>query len=320
MSGAGKPCQRITAATLGEFKHRGKKITCVTAYDYPTARVVDDAGVDVILVGDSLGMVILGYENTIPVTLSDMIHHAAAVVRGAKTALVVVDMPFLTCRLGPVEALRGAGRILQETGAAAVKVEGGAEMAGVISALVEAGIPVMGHVGLTPQSVNVLGGYGVRGKALEEARRIVEGALALERAGVFSLVLENVPEQLAALVSRRLAIPTIGIGASAACDGQVLVFHDLLGIPGDFKPRFVKGYASIGKAMGEAVKAFRQEVETGLFPGPEHVYRGEDDVFTRLEREFAEAVLEVEAGGGTDTGRGLAGYRAGGQDRGSGKG
>ncbi|HAA89809.1 MAG: 3-methyl-2-oxobutanoate hydroxymethyltransferase [Thermoanaerobacterales bacterium 50_218] len=263
---------RVTTATLQEMKKRGEKITLLTAYDYPTARLLDEAGIDILLVGDSVGNVVLGYENTLPVTMEEMIHHTKAVARGAKRAMVVGDMPFLSYQISISEAIRNAGRFLQEAGAQAVKLEGGKERAETVRALVETGIPVMGHIGLTPQSVHQLGGYRVQGRSEEAAKKLLEDALALEEAGIFSLVLECVPAPVAQMITSKLRIPTLGIGAGPFCDGQVLVTHDLLGLYGGRVPKFVKQYIRLYDQMLEAVRSFREEVRDGVFPGPEHCY------------------------------------------------
>jgi 3-methyl-2-oxobutanoate hydroxymethyltransferase len=263
---------RVTTATLQEMKKRGEKITLLTAYDYPTARLLDEAGIDILLVGDSVGNVVLGYENTLPVTMEEMIHHTKAVARGAKRAMVVGDMPFLSYQISISEAIRNAGRFLQEAGAQAVKLEGGKERAETVRALVETGIPVMGHIGLTPQSVHQLGGYRVQGRSEEAAKKLLEDALALEEAGIFSLVLECVPAPVAQMITSKLRIPTLGIGAGPFCDGQVLVTHDLLGLYGGRVPKFVKQYIRLYEQMLEAVRSFREEVRGGIFPGPEHCY------------------------------------------------
>ena len=280
--GAGKP---ITTLKLREMKAAGEPIVMITAYDAPSARVVDAAGVDVVLVGDSLGMVMLGHTSTLPVTMDDMVHHTAAVSRGVSHALVVADMPFMSYRITHEEALRNAARFLAEAGANAVKLEGGADVAPLVEAMTAAGIPVMGHVGLTPQSVNVFGGYKVQARDTASALKLVEDCLALEAAGAFAVVLELVPAEVASLVSEELSIPTIGIGAGAGCDGQVQVFHDLLGI-GDFTPRHAKRYAEIGAAMTEAVSAYAADVRGGVFPGEEQLTHADEDVVAELEREL----------------------------------
>lgn len=262
---------RVTTAALMEMKARGEKIAMLTAYDYPTACLLDEAGIDMLLVGDSVGNVVLGYDDTLPVTMEEMLHHTRAVARGARRAMVVGDLPFLSYQVSLPEAVLNAGRFLKEGGAQAVKLEGGSERAEVVRLLVETGIPVMGHIGLTPQSVHQLGGYRVQGKDEAAARRLLESALALEEAGVFALVLEAVPAALAAQVTSRLRVPTIGIGAGRDCDGQVLVAHDMLGLSGRV-PKFVKQYAALGDTVKEAVRAYRADVKNGSFPGPEHCY------------------------------------------------
>ena len=268
--------KRVSTTHLVKMKSLAEKIVMVTAYDYPTACLVDEAGVDVVLVGDSLGMVVLGYNTTLPVTLDDMVHHAKAVVRGVKRALVAVDMPFLTYQAGTGDALRNAGRILQETGAAAVKLEGGVDICPQVRALVSAGIPVIGHLGLTPQSVHAFGGYKPQGRDEEAAQRILSDAQALEHSGAFSIVLECIPEDLAEKITATISIPTVGIGAGVHCDGQVLVLHDLLGIAGNVQPRFVKQYARVGKVIREAVEEYSREVRGAKFPGPEHSFSSEE--------------------------------------------
>ena len=255
-----------TTATFAAMKKKKKKISMLTAYDYTMARLVDASGVNAILVGDSLGNTMLGYASTIPVTVDDMIHHGAAVVRGAKNALVVVDMPFMSYQASIEEAVRNAGRIMKETLCAAVKLEGGAETAQTIAAIVAAGIPVMGHVGMMPQHVNQYGGFKVQGKSEEAAHKVVSDALAVEQAGAFAVVLECVPADVAREATQKLSVPTIGIGAGADCDGQVLVYQDMLGMFDDFKPKFVRRFAQAGAIMQEAFKAFDREVKSGGFP------------------------------------------------------
>ena len=258
------------------MKQKAEKIVMITAYDYATACLVDEAGVDVILVGDSLGMVVLGYETTIPVTLDDMIHHTRAVVRGVQRALVATDMPFLTYQTGPADAVRNAGRVLQEAGAQAVKIEGGIEVCPQVRALVAAGIPVIGHLGLTPQSIHVFGGYKLQGRDEASARRLLAGAKALEDAGIFCLVLECIPSDLAAQITASVSIPTVGIGAGVHCDGQVLVLHDMLGIVGKVRPRFVKQYAHLGDTIRKAVAQYAEEVRQEKFPAAEHAFSSEE--------------------------------------------
>ncbi len=274
--------KKITTASLRAKKERGEPIAVLTAYDYPTALAMDRAGVDAILVGDSLGMVVLGYETTLPVTMEDMLHHAKAVARGAKTAHLIGDMPFMSYQASTSEAVRNAGRFLQEAGMDAVKLEGGRQVAGSIEAIVGAGIPVMGHLGLTPQSVHQLGGFKAQGKTAEAARRLVEDAHLLEEAGCYALVLEAIPDRLAELISHRLSIPTIGIGAGAGTDGQVLVTHDLLGLFDRFTPKFVKQYANVHAEMARAFGEYLTEVRGHAFPAPEHAVGMDDEAFREL--------------------------------------
>lgn len=268
---------RVTTATLLEMKARGEKITMVTAYDYPTAMLLDEAGIDMLLVGDSLGNVVLGYENTLPVTMDESIHHTRAVARGARRAMVVGDMPFLSYQTTVAEAVYNGGRYLKEAGAHAVKLEGGRERAEVIRALVETGIPVVGHLGLTPQMVHQLGGFRVQGKTDAAARKLLEDAQILQEAGICSLVLEAVPAQVAAEVTRALSIPTIGIGAGPECDGQVLVFHDMVGFTNRKVPKFVKQYAHLYQDALAGLRAFKEEVQNGTFPAPEHCYEAKKE-------------------------------------------
>lgn len=264
--------EKVTVPEIERMKQGGEKITVLTAYDYSFARILDEAGIDILLVGDSLGSVIQGQDSTLPVTLDEMIYHTRAVVRGRKRALVVSDMPFLSFQVSVEEAKRNAGRFLQEGGAEAVKVEGGVRMLETIEAIVRIGIPVMGHVGLTPQSIHQFGGYKVQGKEKEQKEAILQDALAVEEAGAFSIVLEGVPMELAQEITRRLSIPTIGIGAGAHCDGQVLVVHDMLGLFDKYTPKFVKKYADVKEVMAEAVKSFIAEVREGKFPDEEHSF------------------------------------------------
>ncbi|NKB24391.1 MAG: 3-methyl-2-oxobutanoate hydroxymethyltransferase [Kiritimatiellae bacterium] len=249
-----------------------EKIVSLTAYDYSTARIMDEVGIHIVLVGDSLGMTVLGYDDTLPVTLEDMLHHTAAVVRGVKQAMVVGDMPFLSYQVSIDQAIDNAGRFLKEARADVVKIEGGAFRSKTITALVENGIPVMGHIGLTPQSVRAMGGYKVQGKTDDSISRLKDDAQALEDAGVFSLVLEGMPVGVAQAITKMLEIPTIGIGAGPHCDGQVLVVQDMLGIFSNLKPKFIKQYAALGEEMSNAFRAFKKEVHEGVFPGTEHGY------------------------------------------------
>lgn len=262
--------KKVTTLTFRQKKERGEPITMLTAYDYPTALAIDQAGVDSILVGDSLGMVVLGYENTLPVTMDEMLHHARAVSRGAKGALLVGDMPFMSYQVSTEDALRNAGKFLQQGGMDAVKLEGGRERVEAIRAIVSAGIPVMGHLGLTPQSLHQLGGFRAQGKSASAAKRLLEDARLLEEAGCFSIVLESVPARLAGHISKRISIPTIGIGAGAGTDGQVLVTHDLLGLFDRFTPKFVKKYASLQAEMQKAFTAYITDVQEKQFPAEMH--------------------------------------------------
>lgn len=271
-----------SVATFKKAKEEGRKLTMLTAYDYSTASHIDKAGVDSILVGDSLGNVMLGYEDTISVTMEDMIHHGAAVARGAKNALVVIDMPFMSYQTSVYDAVVNAGRLMKEGRAGAVKLEGGREVVPQIKAIVAAGIPVVAHLGLTPQSVNALGGYKVQGKTEEAAKKLMEDSLAVEEAGAFALVLECVPAKLAELISKKLSIPTIGIGAGAGCDGQVLVYQDMLGMFSDYTPKFVKKFADVGPVMTEAFKAYVEEVNNGSFPEEKHTFAIDEDVIEKL--------------------------------------
>ncbi len=274
--------RKITTRTIREMKVRGEAITMLTAYDYGTALAVDRSGIEAILVGDSLGMVVLGYETTLPVTMDDMLHHCRAVARGASQALLIGDMPFMSYQASVDDAVRNAGRFLQEAGMDAVKLEGGRERLDAVKAIVSAGIPVMGHLGLTPQSVHQFGGFRAQGKEAAAAQRLVEDAIFLEQAGCFSIVLESIPARLGKLVSERLTIPTIGIGAGPDCDGQVLVTHDLIGMFDRFTPRFVKRYAEIHQAMDKAFRDFRKDVLAKSFPTAEHSVTMEDDVWETL--------------------------------------
>ena len=274
--------KKTTTHTFQSKKQHAVPITMLTAYDYATAQAVERAGIDAILVGDSLGMVVLGYESTLPVTMDDMLHHCKAVSRGASYPLLIGDMPFLSYHVGVDEAVRNAGRFLAEAGMDAVKLEGGREVVEVSQAIMRAGIPVMGHIGLTPQSINQLGGFKTQGRTAIAARNLIDDALALEDAGCFSLVLEAVPGRVAELISERIDIPTIGIGAGVGCDGQVLVTHDLLGLFDRFTPRFVKQYADLHGVMNEALTAYREDVEKGIFPAEEHTFAISDDEWQQL--------------------------------------
>src|SRR6185437_6308969 len=257
---------RVTPDQIRQMKLRGERIPMLTAYDYPTAHILDAAGVPILLVGDTLGMVVLGHESTLPVTVDDIIRHTQAVVRGAQKALVVADLPFGSFQVSPEETMRQVVRIMKEAGPQAVKLEGGRRSAASVRILVEAGVPVMGHVGLTPQSVNVFGGFKVQGKTEQAARELLEDVAALEDAGVFAIVLELVPTELSAIVTQRTSVPTIGIGAGPNCDGQVQVIHDILGLYPDFTPKHAKRYAELGMAMQAAVEAYVEDVRTQAFP------------------------------------------------------
>lgn len=263
---------RQTVCSLQEKKDKKQKITMITAYDFPSARLVEESGIDMILVGDSLGMAVLGYDTTLPVTMMEMLYHTKTVTRGASKTFVVADMPFLSYHRSIEDTMTNAGRFLQESGAQAVKLEGGRERCQAVRTLTDAGIPVLGHLGLTPQSVHRLGGFRVQGRNEEQAERIAEDAQFLEEAGVFALVLECVPASLAARISCQIRIPTIGIGAGNGCDGQVLVWHDLLGLTTGNIPRFVKKYADLNKPILEALKTYKSEVENGQFPDKEHSF------------------------------------------------
>jgi 3-methyl-2-oxobutanoate hydroxymethyltransferase len=263
---------KVTTAVLLAKKQSHQKISMLTCYDYPTAKLMNEAGIDILLVGDSLAMVVLGYETTLPVTIEEMMHHVKAVKRGNKLSLLVADMPYLSYQIKPAEAVRNAGRFLKEGGAEAVKIEGGREMLKTVKAMLDADIPVMGHIGLTPQAVHKMGGYKVQGREKAQAERLKEDALLLQEAGIFSLVLESVPWQLAKEITASLNIPTISCGAGKYCDGQVLVTHDMLGLFSDFTPKFVKKYADVGKIMLQAFRQYKREVESGKFPDKKHSY------------------------------------------------
>lgn len=270
--------------TINDFlSNKGKrKISMLTAYDYSMAKIIDEAGVDTILVGDSLGMVVLGYDSTLKVTMEDMIHHIKAVTRGVKNAFVIGDMPFLSYHISVEEAVRNAGRIIQEGGAQAVKLEGGSDILPMIEGILRAQIPVIGHLGLTPQSVNKFGGFKVQGKNADHAKEIIEDALLLEKAGVSAIVLEAIPQGLAKTITEQLSIPTIGIGASKYCDGQVLVTQDMLGMFSDFKPKFVKQYSNLKDIMIDSIKTYTEEVESGVFPTDNHTFHMSESELKKL--------------------------------------
>lgn len=269
---------RVTAATLRRMKNQAEPITMVTAYDATFARLAERGGADALLVGDSLGMVVQGHDTTLPVTLEEMAYHTRAVVRGTRRCHVVADMPFMSYQADPAEAVKNAGTLLKEAGAHAVKVEGGVDIIPAVERMVRAGIPVMGHIGLTPQSVHAMGGFRVQGKTAVAAERILMDARALEEAGAYSVVLEGMPSELAERITRSLQIPTIGIGAGPSCDGQVLVIYDLLGL-GERAPKFVKTYADLGGRIVDAVRTYRDEVQARTFPGPEHAYKASEPLF-----------------------------------------
>jgi 3-methyl-2-oxobutanoate hydroxymethyltransferase len=267
--------EKITVSTLKKYKQTGKKITALTAYDFPTAKILDESGIDMILVGDSLGMVVLGYESTLPVTMDDMVHHTKAVTRGVKRAFVMADMPFMSYSISKEITMQNAARLIAEGNAQSIKIEGGCEVAPIIKLIVDAGIPVIGHLGLTPQYINQLGGYKIQGKDMEEAKKIMKDAKALEEAGICALVLECVPSELAKDITESISIPTVGIGAGPYCDGQILVTHDMLGITQGHRPKFVKQYANIDEIMKNGLKNYINDVESGSFPSKEHSFTAE---------------------------------------------
>lgn len=271
-----------TVVTFKQAKKKGEKLTMLTAYDYSTAKLIEQAGINSILVGDSLGMVCLGYEDTLSVTMEDMIHHTKAVARGAKDTLIIADMPFMSYQTSVYDAVVNAGRLIKEGRANAVKLEGGKEVCPQIEGIVKASIPVCAHIGLTPQSVNAFGGFKVQGKGEEAARKLLEEARAVEEAGAFAVVLECVPQELAALITEKISIPTIGIGAGAGCDGQVLVYQDMLGMYADMAPKFVKIFANVGQEMQNGFARYKQEVQEGSFPAREHTFSMDTDMLSRL--------------------------------------
>ncbi len=286
--------KRMTTVTLQEMKARGEKITMLTAYDYPVARLLDEVGIDVVLVGDSLGMVGLGYENTLPVTMEEMLHHVRAVSRGIRRALLVADMPFGSYQASVEDGVRNASRFLKEAGAQAVKIEGGREVADLTGRLVGAGIPVMGHVGLTPQMVHRFGGFKVQARTAAAAERVLEDAHLLEEAGIFALVLEGIPWQVAEVITKELRVPTIGIGAGSCCDGQVLVTNDLLGLFDEFTPKFVKRYVNMKATIATAFTQYTQEVKQGQFPGPEHAFTLDEGESRRWEQLLSRRHRQVK--------------------------
>jgi 3-methyl-2-oxobutanoate hydroxymethyltransferase len=279
MSEKPTPSKKVTILDVQSKKQQGVPITMLTTYDYPTALLVDQAGIDILLVGDSLGMVVLGMESTVPVTMDEMIHHCKAVARGARHGLLVGDMPFMSYQADISEAVRNAGRFLKEGLMDTVKLEGGREVGNTVRAILDAGIPVMGHIGLTPQSASKLGGFRLQGKTAADALRLMDDALALQEAGCYAIVLEAVPSLVAQVISQRLTIPTIGIGAGPDCDGQVLVFHDLIGLFDRFTPKFVRRYADVGSSISAAVHSFAQDVVSGEFPAAEHTFSISEDEF-----------------------------------------
>ena len=279
----GENRQKVTTATLAEKKSRREPITCLTAYDYGTARLVDEAGIDMILVGDSLAQVVLGYDNTLPVTMEEMLHHTRAVRRAVKRAFLVADMPYASYHVGVKEALRNATRFVKYGGAEAVKIEGGSKRIEIVSALVDAEIPVMGHIGLTPQSVNAMGGYKVQGKTLAAIENLMRDAVALDNAGVCSMVLEGIPREVAAMITAEVSVPTIGIGAGPECDGQVLVIHDLVGLTFSSPAKFVRRYVDVGAAISEAIAGFKQDVAAGNYPSDAESYHLPKDTAAALE-------------------------------------
>lgn len=284
--------QKLTIVDLKEKKARAEKITMLTAYDYPTAELLDYAGVDTILVGDSLGMVVLGYRNTLAVTMGDMIHHGKAVARAAQRAMVIIDMPFMTYQIDREQAMENAARLIQETGVDAVKLEGGAEIAAAVKGITDAGIPVIGHLGLTPQSVGQLGGYKVQGKDIKAALKLIDDACALEASGAFAVVLECVPWPLAKMVTEKISMPTIGIGAGEYCDGQVLVYHDVMGLYSGGRPKFVKQFAHAREEMERGVMAYINEVKEAKFPSAEHHFNMPKEIVQQLEEILRKERIE----------------------------
>lgn len=275
-----------TVATMLKQKQSGEKITMLTAYDYTTARIEDECGVNSILVGDSLGMTMLGYDTTLPVTMEDMLHHTKAVTKGAKNAFVVADMPFMSYQTSVYDAVVNAGRLIKEGGASAVKLEGGAEVCEQIRAIVDSSIPVVAHLGLTPQSVNAFGGFKVQGKTFDRAKQILEDAFKIQEAGACAVVLECVPAKLAEIISKNLVIPTIGIGAGAGCDGQVLVFQDMLGLNTGHTPKFAKVFADAGEVFRKGFKDYIEETQNGAFPSKEHTFSIDDEIIAKLKEEL----------------------------------
>ena len=284
----------MTTQKIIEKKKRKEKIIAITSYDYSFAKIVDECGIDLILVGDSLSMVILGYSNTLSVTMDEMIHHTKAVSRGVSNALIVADMPFLSYKINIYEAVRNAGRFIQECGAEAVKVEGGAKLSPIIEAMIDADIQVMGHIGLTPQAIYEFGGFLVQGKTIEAAKKLIFDAKSLEKSGVFSIVLESIPWQIAKLITQSIDIPTIGIGAGSYCDGQILVINDMLGLFTDFKPKFLKHFGDVGESVRNALHSYKNEVEEGVYPGREHSYEYPQESIEKINEWFENVDIEEE--------------------------
>lgn len=277
--------KKVTISYLMEKKRKGEKITMVTAYDYPSAKMLDEVGIDTILVGDSVGMVVLGYESTLPVTMEEMIHHCKAVSRAVKRGFIIGDMPFMSYQVSVEKAIENAGRLIKEGGCDAVKLEGGSEVAHIVKAIVDMGIPVCGHIGLTPQRATMLSGYKVQGRDIETAKALIKAAKDLEDAGAFMIVMECVPDVLASIITKQVQIPTIGIGAGKDCDGQVLVYHDLLGMFEKFVPKFVKQYVNLASEIKKALTRFKEEVESGEFPKPEHAFHMNPEEAKKLLEE-----------------------------------
>ncbi len=283
MRGGLSSSEKITIPKIAEKKRKSEKITMLTAYDYPMARIIDQAGADIILIGDSLANVMLGYPNTLPVTMEEMLHHTKAVARGCQRALLVADMPYLSYHIDIKETIRNAGRFIKEGGAEAVKVEGGKKRAEVISRILDLEIPVMGHIGLTPQSIHQMGGYRLQGSTLDQSLTLVEEARLLEKTGVFSIVLEKIPEELAQIITQEVSIPTIGIGAGRFCDGQVLVVHDMLGFFEEFQPKFVRRYANLQQEIGNAIRQFFSDIREGKYPSEKESYHLPPEIASALK-------------------------------------
>lgn len=273
-----------TVATFKEAKNKNEKLTMITSYDYSMAKIVDEAGIDGILVGDSLGMVTLGYEDTLPVTMDDMVHHTKAVSRGAKNALIVADMPFMSYHVSVEESIRNAGRLIKEGNAHCVKLEGGTDILDKIEGIIKAQIPVMGHMGLTPQSINMFGGFKVQGKTVDQIQKLIDDAKKLEEVGVFAIVLECIPEKISKIITESISIPTIGIGAGKYCDGQILVVNDMLGMYSDFTPKFVKQYKNLKKDIDEAINDYINDVKVGNFPEEKHSFKIDEKILDELNK------------------------------------